>query len=286
MPHSAQETDLMLAIEQERPGLSRKMQAIAGYALENTESFVRNTSREICAELGTSEPTLIKFCQHFGFAGLSDFRIALALSYANVARGSLVEPLAHDRRNVNMRQKQIIAERAVKLVADSRSLLIDNGSTAELFAAALRDAPPKTIMTTGLNTAQIALSHGQHEVLLTGGRIRPNALALTGRVVETVLASLRFDTFVMGADCVDPDLGLSTFREDEAHITRAMLDAANRVIVLADCSKLMKPSLHQICGLDRVDYLVTDLEPDDPLIARFEAHGVRVLTAEAEKELT
>ena len=273
--------DLMSAIERDRGDLSPKLSAIGGYALDNPESFIRNTSREICAALGTSEPTLIKFCQTFGYAGLSDFRIDFALSYARQARGGLVEPLAHDRRRVNMAQKRAIAAAALPLIEADRSLLIDNGSTAEVFAGALAGTAPKTIMTTGLTVAQMALAHGTHEVMLTGGRIRPNALALTGRVVETVLASMRFDTFVMGADSVDPVLGLSTFREDEAHITRAMVDAAARVIVLADRTKLLKPSLHRICPLDRVEVLVTDLAPGDPLIAQIEDAGVRVLLTEA-----
>lgn len=272
-----QPADLIPAIEGEREALSPKLQTIAAFALDQPENFVRNTSREICAALGTSEPTLIRFCQHFGYSGLSDFRIALALSYARLARGGLVEPMAHDRRRVNIVQKRAIAAAATALVAEDRSLLIDNGSTAEVFAETLGDVRPKTIMTTGLAVAQHALAHGIHDVMLTGGRIRPNAQVLTGRVVETVLSSMRFDTFVMGADSVDPDLGLSTFREDEAHITRSMVDAAARVIVLADRSKLLKPSLHRICDLDRVEVLVTDLMPDDPLIARLEDRGVRVM---------
>jgi len=283
VPDGAEKTDLISAIEAARDGLSPKLQAIARFALDDPESFVRNTSREICATLGASEPTLIRFCQSFGHSGLSDFRIALALSYAHHARGGLFEPLHHDRRQVNVTQKRAIAAAAVTLIAGDRSLLIDNGSTAECFAAALAGVGPLTIMTTGLPVAQAALAHGRHEVMLTGGRIRPNALALTGRVVETVLASMRFDTFVMGADSVDPETGLSTFREDEAHVTLAMVEAAARVIVLADRTKLRKPSLHRICGLDRVDTLVTDLAPDDPLVAQIEARGVCVLPAQMEE---
>jgi len=277
MPETRRKTDLMSAIAAEQASLTPKLRGIAAYALSDPVSFIRNTSREICAHLGTSEPTLIRFCQHFGYAGLSDFRIDLALGYAHVAHGSLVEPLAHDRRRVNIRQKTAIARAATGLVADDRSLLIDNGSTAELFAEALADAAPKTIMTTGLPVAQLVLAHGQHEVMLTGGRIRPNALALTGRVVETVLSAMRFDALVMGADSVDLVQGLSTFREDEAHITRAMVDAAARVIVLADCTKLQKPSLHRICGLDRVEVLVTDVAPGDPIVDQIEDAGVRVI---------
>ncbi|GGL61694.1 hypothetical protein [Wenxinia marina] len=275
------QSDLLAAIADAQPGLSPKLRAIAAYSLDAPERFIRNTSREICAALGTSEPTLIRFCQLFGYSGLSDFRIDLALALARKPQPGFVEPLAHDRRQVNMEAKGRIAAAAAALVTEDRSLLIDNGSTAELFAQAIANADEKTIMTTGLMVAQHALASGRHTVMLTGGRIRPNALALTGRVVETVLASMRFDTFVMGADSVDPEQGLSTFLEDEAHHTRAMVEAAARVIVLADRTKFLKPSLHRICGLERVSILVTDLPPGDPLVGQVRARGVEVLLTPA-----
>lgn len=279
--------DLMTTIRAEIPGLSPKLRSIAKAALEDTERFVRNTSREICAEIGTSEPTLIRFCRHFGHSGLSDFRIDLALSLARQPNGSgLVEPLAADRRSVNLASKRRIAERAVELVEGDETLLIDNGSTAELFAGALADAPPLTIMTTGILVARNALRHGQHAVMLTGGRIRPNALSMSGRLVEASLAEVRFDTFVMGADSIDSVQGLSTFREDEARQTRAMVETASRTIVLADRTKFAKPALHKICDLERVETLVTDLPADDPALATIRSKGVAiVLTAGEDEEL-
>ena len=280
------DTDLMTTIRAEMPSLSPKLRSIAALALEDTERFIRNTSREICAEIGTSEPTLIRFCRHFGHSGLSDFRIDLALSLARQPRESgLVEPLAVDRRSVNLSAKRRIAECAVRLVAGDATLLIDNGSTAELFAGALAEAPPLTIMTTGLLVARNALRHGRHTVMLTGGRIRPNAMSMAGRLVETSLAEVRFDTFVMGADSIDSVQGLSTFREDEARQTRAMVETAGRTIVLADRTKFAKPALHRICDFDRVETLVTDLPADDPALAAIRAKGVEiVLTAPVEDE--
>ena len=271
--------DLVAAIADIRPTLSRKLDAIAAHALDAPERFIRNTSREICAELNTSEPTLIKFCQLFGYAGLSDFRIDLALALARPGRrAGFVEPLAGDRRRVNLAAKQRIARRAADLVSGDASLLIDNGSTAEIFATALDTVPALTIMTTGLWVAQNALAHGRHTVMLTGGRIRPNAMSMAGRMVEASIGTMHFDTFVMSADSVDPEQGLSTFQEDEAHNTRRMVEAARRVIVLADRTKILKPSLHRICDMGRVDTFVTDLEPGDPLIATIEAQGVTVLS--------
>lgn len=278
--------DLMSAIRDEMPQMTPKLRVIATASLENTEHFIRSTSREICADLGTSEPTLIRFCQRFGHSGLSDFRIDLALSLARQPRERrLVEPLGSDRRSVNLRAKQAVAQRAVPLIAGDESILIDNGSTAEHFAASLGDAAPLTIMTTGLLVAQSALAHGQHTVMMTGGRIRPNALCFTGGLVEQAVSGLRFDTFVMGADSIDAQLGLSTFREDEARQTRAMVDAASRVIVLADATKFSKPALHKICDLDRVSLVVTERHDHGDALDEIRARGVEVILADEEPPL-
>ncbi|MEO0991845.1 MAG: transcriptional regulator [Pseudomonadota bacterium] len=287
MPDTQRPTDLLAAIRASDAEFTPKLRRIAEFALTDPERFIRGTSRDVCSHLGTSEPTLIRFCQQLGYAGLSDFRIDLALAYAHQAQGRpLIEPLAHDRRQVNAAAKRAIAARAASLVEADRSLLIDNGSTAEFFAMALADSPAKTIMTTGLWVAQRALDQGSHTVMLTGGRLRAGAMVLSGRLVEQSLAQMRFDTFVMGADSIDPKLGLSTFLEDEAHQTRAMVEAAARVIVLADRTKLKSASLHHICGFDRIDILVTDLDPQDPAVGRIADRGVRVLTTEPEDHPT
>ncbi|MCT4610391.1 MAG: DeoR/GlpR family DNA-binding transcription regulator [Pelagimonas sp.] len=273
-----QENDLMSLIRASQEGLTPKMLAIAELCLSDTERFIRNTSKEICVELNTSEPTLIRFCRQFGHNGLSDFRIDLALSLAKQPRPhGFVEPLAGDRRQVNLQAKHAIAQRAAHLIGETDTLLIDNGSTAEFFASCVPAQPKRTIMTNGLVVAQNALAVGSHDVMLTGGRIRPNALSLTGRMVEGALGTMRFDTFVMGADAIDPRGGCSTYREDEAHITRAMMGAAARTIVLADHTKFKKPALHRICGFDAVDTLVSDLAPDDPAVEILAEQGVEVV---------
>ncbi|MEM1129334.1 MAG: transcriptional regulator [Pseudomonadota bacterium] len=276
--------DLFAAISDVQDTLSPKLAGVAAYALGKPERFIRNTSREICAELKISEPTLIKFCQSLGYAGLSDFRIdyALALAHKAGAQG-FVEPLAHDRRRVNPQAKARIARAAAAAIEGDRSLLIDNGSTAEAFALELDQFPALTIMTTGLLVAQNAMRHKRHKVMLTGGRIRPNSMSLTGPLVEESIGKMRFDTFLMGAASIDPVYGISTFEEDEAYLTRRMMDAARRVIVLADKTKFLKPALHRICEMAQVDVFVTDLVPDDPEFTAIEAQGVRVISAAQEE---
>ena len=272
--------DLIERLRASRGTLTPKMGAICDLALGDTEGFIRSTSRAICERVPTSEPTLIRFCREMGHQGLSDFRIDLALSYARQPRpAGFVEPLAQDRRRARAAAKRLVAEAALPLLEGDRAILIDNGSTAEAFAAALGAAAPLTIMTTGLVVAQNALLHGRHEVMLTGGYIRAGDLRLSGGQVARALEGMRFDTFFMSADSVDPERGLSTYHEDEAQSTRAMVDAAGRVVVLADSSKVSGPSLHHICGFGRVDVLVTDLPETAHGLGAIRRSGTRIVFA-------
>lgn len=280
MSQASQKTDLLSAISAARTHMSPKLVTISAYALDHPEQLIRKTSKEICAELKTSEPTLIKFCQSFGYAGLSDFRIDLALALAqNRDTPQFVEPLALDRRQVNQTGKADIGRVAATLFQNEQSLLIDNGSTAEAFANELANVPAMTIMTNGILVAQKILAHGKHTVMMPGGRIRPNSLSMTGPLIQASLQHMQFDTFVMGAASLDPQHGVSTFHEDEAHTTRCMMEASRKVIVLADKTKFLKPALHKICQMKQIDILVTDLASDDPSIATIEAHGVQVISA-------
>ena len=186
-------------------------------------------------------------------------------------------------RGVDHFRPRRIAEAAAGLLLDDRAVLIDNGSTVEIVAEILGqsdDHPAMTIMTSGLVVAQHAMRNGRHRVMLTGGLIRPSTGSLTGRLAESSLSGMNFDSFIMGADSIDPDGGLSTYSEDEAHVTRAMVDAAARVIVLADHTKFRSSRLHRICGLSRVAVLITDRMPAADIRAALDAASVRLVVVQ------
>lgn len=276
---------LWQAIASSREAMPAKLRTIAAFVEDEPADFIRMTSREICARLGASEPTLIRFCRALGFGGLAEFRIELALALAARGTAASVHPQAADRRLSNPGGKRRIARAALDLVAGDAALLMDNGTTVEALAEQLVADPTigeKTLMTSGLSVAQSLLRGGRHKVMLTGGVLRASTGSLVGRLVEASLIGMNFDTLVMGADSVDVEVGLSTYSEDEAHANRAMLDAATRVIVLADHTKFRRSRLHRICGLDRVAILVTDRPPPAAVCAALQAAGVRLVVAEPE----
>ena len=58
-----------------------------------------------------------------------------------------------------------------------------------------------------------------------------------------------------------------------------MVKAAQRVVVLADSSKLGREHLVRFAGVDDVDVLITDDEADPDVVTEIESHGIEVLTA-------
>ena len=263
-------------------GYNKAFQLVGGYLLASPEAFIREPLQEIARAAGVSEPTVLRFCRQFGFKGLPDFRIALAMSLAREAQGAFIDPGVTDKAVVNLAAKRAIARFALSLVGEDRSIIIDSGSTTQLFAENLRSANSLVIMTTGLNIAEAFRGASQHTVMLPGGTVRFESNSLSGRMVESTVGGMRFDTIYLGADAIDPVLGLSTFNEAEAHQNAAMVAVSQRVIVLADSTKFRAPALHRICEADRIHAVITDTGLADDTAKLLEQHGVAVHRVEPE----
>lgn len=275
-------------IDADRPGLSKAFGRIAEVLVEAPAQFMTWSVQEISTAAGVSEPSVVRFCRHYGFEGVPEFRIALAMSLvaagANATR-SFLEPTIADKAFVNRHMKLAVAREAVKLLEADRSIILDSGSTLQFFAQHLRALSGRTILTTGLNILETLWGCRQHTIILPGGTVRFDARALTGRMVEQSLANMRFDTVYFGADSVDPVAGLSTFNEDEAHQNAAMVQASQRIVVLVDSTKFRAPGLHRFCSIEQIDTIVTDNNISADVEKALRDRGVNLLIAEQTEDV-
>ncbi|MDO5620754.1 MAG: transcriptional regulator [Paracoccus sp. (in: a-proteobacteria)] len=250
---------LLDQVRADLPAMTRANRRVADSLLAAPAAFVQEPIAQIAERAGVSEPSVLRFCRSYGFKGVADFRIALALA---VAQGGSdpdrVEPNVMDKAVMNRAAKEAIAAAALHHLGAAGSILLDGGSTIEVFAHHLRRASALNIMTTGLNVAEVLHGAAQHRLMLPGGVLRPESWSLMGELVERTLAGLRFDIVFLGADAIDPDFGLSTYNEAEARQNGQMVGVSARVIVLADSTKFRAPRLHRCCGLDQVDLVITD----------------------------
>ena len=84
----------------------------------------------------------------------------------------------------------------------------------------------------------------------------------------------------LGVHGVHPDAGLTTPNTAEAETDRCLVEAAQRVVVVADHTKLGVVALAKIVPLDRVDALVTAGGAPPAVLREIELAGVRVVVAD------
>jgi DeoR family transcriptional regulator of aga operon len=133
------------------------------------------------------------------------------------------------------------------------------------------------VVTNALNIANALAVRPSVKTVVSGGVARPQSFELSGPLATLVLGELTMDVLVLGVDTIDPVFGAAAHHEGEASINRLMVDRAQRVIAVADSSKLGRRAFAQICPMDRVDTLVTDTAADAEVLRAFESAGVTVL---------
>jgi DeoR/GlpR family transcriptional regulator of sugar metabolism len=107
-----------------------------------------------------------------------------------------------------------------------------------------------------------------------GGDVRSGELVVTGDLAEVAFERLRFDSFILGACGLDMAEGLTTHVPADARVKRAAMRSARRTIAVSDASKLGRVAFACVCGLDRLERLVTDATAEQTVA--LEAAGLAV----------
>ncbi|MBG6239123.1 DeoR family transcriptional regulator of aga operon [Mycetocola sp. CAN_C7] len=179
--------------------------------------------------------------------------------------------------------KQAIGRLAASLVSSGQSILLDVGSTTLAVAQALKartDLEDVVVITNGLHIAlELESEIPRFTVIVTGGALRPLQHSLVHPLARTVLDQVHADIAILGCNGVDVDGGVTNINLPEADVKQLMVAAAERIVVVADASKLGQVSLGAVARLDQVDLLVTSGGADHTLIAELAAAGVEILTA-------
>lgn len=180
------------------------------------------------------------------------------------------------RRALNVAAKREIARKAAGLVRPSTTIFLDSGSTTTELAAAF-PAVDALVFTTSLPCMTELARHELPQVMGLGGRLNRTTMCLSGSTTVAELERLTFDQVFLGASGYDSNTGFTCGSPDDAAIKRALVERAGQVVVLLDASKVGVRGTFSVCGLERVDVLVTDGKPSPELRKQCKAAGVELL---------
>lgn len=179
----------------------------------------------------------------------------------------------------NMDAKRKIGRAAAALVSDGETIILDSGSTTTEIAANILGHRDMTVITNALNIALMLGAEPGFDVHMSGGHFKAPTLSLSGERSADYFRGLFVRKLFLATAAIDLEAGLTYPALSDIAVKRAMIAAAETVILAADSSKIGARSFSALGGLELVHTLVTDSGIRDEDRAAIEAAGVRVIVA-------
>jgi DeoR/GlpR family transcriptional regulator of sugar metabolism len=245
--------------------------------LQQILDAVHENGRVTVAELGlrfeVSEITIRRDLRELAEQGLLRRAHGGALSTAPTSP----DPPVIRRMSERNAYKERIGQAAAKLVADGESVFIGSGSTTAYTIRHLAQHKDLTVVTNALNVATELASAEHITVVVLGGMLRASELSLIGHITEQALKEVRVDKAIIGIPAISLEAGLTNDYLPEVMTDRAIIDAAAKLILVADHTKFDKVSSAYLAPFERVDTLVTDDQVETDVIHDIRALGVSVV---------
>ncbi|MDO5494436.1 MAG: DeoR/GlpR family DNA-binding transcription regulator [bacterium] len=246
---------------------------VADLIVENGSILVEELVRKFGVSPATARRDLDELAhQQFivrthGGAALAPSTGALPLRYRSARMGA---------------EKRRIAEAAVAMLRPGDVVAMNGGTTTTEIAQELGahaasdnrfDTDSITVVTNAVNIAYELSVREEVQVVVTGGVARSRTYELIGPLTSLVLPAIDIHTVFIGADSISAEHGVLTQHDGEAAVGAALIQAASRVVLVADHTKFTTRSFARICDLNEIDLVITDSGLDPEIAETIRAAG-------------
>ena len=173
------------------------------------------------------------------------------------------EPLYTEKDQINRLEKELIGQAVNRVVEPGDTLLVNTGSTTSQVLRHLTGKQLRVI--TSNANALLEVSDPDIELILAGGLFRRQSNSLIGFFAHSVLNQVCGSKAIIGVDGLSSKFGLTTPIQQEAEVTRLMIQRTQGpVVVVADHSKMGVVSNFVTAPIKTIDMLITDagIKPD------------------------
>ncbi len=176
-----------------------------------------------------------------------------------------------------MEEKAEIAHKAIRLINDGDTIILDSGSTTTEIAKLLKNYRDLTVITNALNIAMIVGGESGINLIVSGGEFKAPTLSLTGDLAATVFKGIHVDKLFLATAGISDGMLLTYPSYSDLVVKSAMIRAAGKVYLVADSSKIGNCSFASLGQLSLVDAFITDSKITEKQIAAIREMKVEVI---------
>lgn len=164
--------------------------------------------------------------------------------------------------NSKSRKKEIIADKALKLIEDGDVIYLDEGTTLAKLSARIADAirdrklSNVTVFTNSLINLNLLKNYVQ--VHIVGGEYRDNRKAFCGLIAEKTVGEICFSKCFVSIDGYTKGAGFTATDFETASLERTVILNSRESYLLADSEKFQKTSMVVFAKEKDITMIVTD----------------------------
>jgi DeoR/GlpR family transcriptional regulator of sugar metabolism len=227
---------------------------------------------ELAVELDVSEMTIRRDISRLERDGF--LRSTYGGATAHITRS--MELLFNARALQNAPAKRLIGMRLAQTMAPAATMFIGIGSTTEQFAMFLPPRDERIVITGSLPVASL-LGTRRGRVIVLGGSVLSDDLACVGPVAAATVRRYHAEVAVLGAAGLSAASGITELDDEAAEIQRLMVERSDRLILVADGSKLGSVTMAAVGPADEIDMLVTDASAPEHELQALRELGVEIV---------
>ena len=235
-------------------------------------SINRKISSSVLSEkLNVSEDTIRRDIKELDKKGL--------LTKVHGGAISIIQKLYHYNEDVvyNRESKVRIAQKAISLIEDGMVIIMSGGTTNLMLAKLFPKNLKAIVYTYSLPIAMQLIEHPLIETIFIGGKIYRSSMVTIGIDVIQYLSKIRANVCFMGVSALSVEQGITDEGYEVSIIKKAMIKSSDHIVYLATSNKLDQKLNFDVCSLNEIDTVVTDLDIEDPRLKPYISAGVNVL---------
>ncbi|MBD0352020.1 MAG: DeoR/GlpR transcriptional regulator [Flavisolibacter sp.] len=228
-------------------------------------------SADLCQHINVSDDTIRRDIQELADAG------KLIKVHGGALSPSFQDSPQTTKNVYAYTDKKIIAQKAVSLIKDGMYVLTGGGTTIIELARALPPQLKATFISGSIPAIYEYINHPTIDVIVIGDKAAKNSKITIGLEAISRIRQIKADLCFLGINAINLTDGVSDNDWEVVQIKKTMIESAQKLICLTISEKLNSLQPLQVCEINRINTLITELPPDDPLLQPYVQAGITML---------
>lgn len=183
------------------------------------------------------------------------------------------------RKETNLKEKQRIAKRAVKLINEGDVVFLDISTTnLELAREIIRTKRRVTVISCMLDIANLFAADSNAGFILLGGEFNRSQIGFLGTLTLSMMENFRFDLCFMGVVGADiKENAVTTYVPEDGAMKRSAISKSRRSYLVMETKKFDFQANYVFADFTQVDGVICEAEPSEEVREALREYGTEII---------